>query len=256
MKPKTEEFLYVLLWSAEQLTRPTYRNLSESFESWAYRKGLLRQIERLRRAQMIEAGRSRATRRIYRLSEKGRLHVLGGRDPEAWWSRKWDGRWRVVLFDLPRSESGARKRLHRRMRAQGFGYLQHSVWITPDPLPREFRKLSGRGDDLTTLIALEGRPGAGENNRDIVRQAWDFDGINERYERLLSILKAFPNEPASSETGRQCLRDWAADERDAWLAAISVDPLLPEALLPRGYLGRKVWRRRQDVLGRAGRVIS
>jgi hypothetical protein len=31
MKPKTEEFLYFLLWSTELLTRPTVRNLTDSY---------------------------------------------------------------------------------------------------------------------------------------------------------------------------------------------------------------------------------
>ena len=47
MKPKTEELLNLLLWSAEKLTRPTFRNLTDSYESWAYRNGLLRQVSAL-----------------------------------------------------------------------------------------------------------------------------------------------------------------------------------------------------------------
>jgi hypothetical protein len=39
---KTEEFLNLLLWSAEQLMRPTFRNLTDSYEAWAYRHGLLK----------------------------------------------------------------------------------------------------------------------------------------------------------------------------------------------------------------------
>ena len=42
MKPQTEEFLNFLLWSVEMLARPTFRNLTDSYESWAYRNNLLR----------------------------------------------------------------------------------------------------------------------------------------------------------------------------------------------------------------------
>jgi hypothetical protein len=35
MKPKTEEFLHLLFWSMDKLTRPTFRNLADSYESWA-----------------------------------------------------------------------------------------------------------------------------------------------------------------------------------------------------------------------------
>src|SRR5436190_9359606 len=40
MQPKTEQFLNLLLWSAEMVMRPTFRNVTESYEGWAYRKGL------------------------------------------------------------------------------------------------------------------------------------------------------------------------------------------------------------------------
>ena len=51
------------------------------------------------------------------------------------------------------------------------------------------------------------------------------------------------------------MQRWAATERLAWLAAVTVDPLLPERLLPAEYLGRESWRRRKEVLGEAGRQI-
>jgi hypothetical protein len=44
---KTEEFLNLFLWSAEQLMRATFRNLTDSYEAWAYRHGLLKQIHRI-----------------------------------------------------------------------------------------------------------------------------------------------------------------------------------------------------------------
>ena len=99
MQPKTEEFLNLLLWSADLLARPTFRNLTDSYESWAYRNGLLRQITTLERQQLLERDANSPDDRLYRLSAQGRLHVLGGRDPEERWARPWDGHWRLVLFE-------------------------------------------------------------------------------------------------------------------------------------------------------------
>jgi hypothetical protein len=79
MQPKTEEFLNLLLWSADQLMRPTFRNLTDSYESWAYRNGLMRQVATLEQQQLLERDASSPDDRLYRLSAQGRLHVLGGR---------------------------------------------------------------------------------------------------------------------------------------------------------------------------------
>ncbi len=54
MSPKTELLFYHLLWSADALARPTFRNLSESFEGWAYRNGFLQQIARLEKKKLLE----------------------------------------------------------------------------------------------------------------------------------------------------------------------------------------------------------
>ena len=78
MQPKTEEFLNLLLWSAEMLVRPTFRNLTESYEGWAYRKGLMRQITTLERQRILERDNNLPNDRLYRLTAIGRLHALGG----------------------------------------------------------------------------------------------------------------------------------------------------------------------------------
>ena len=127
MRPKTEEFLNLLLWSAEMLARPTFRNLTDSYESWAYRNGLMRQIATLERQQLLERDGSAPDDRLYRLSAQGRLHVLGGRDPEERWTRPWDGEWRLVLFDVPMGQNAQCERLRRYLRDKGFGYVQNSV---------------------------------------------------------------------------------------------------------------------------------
>ena len=82
MKPRTEELLYLLLWGADHLARPTFRNLTDSFESWAYKNGFLRQIQELEARKILERKPGGASEAIYRLSESGRLIALGGRDPK------------------------------------------------------------------------------------------------------------------------------------------------------------------------------
>src|ERR1043166_266714 len=155
MQPNTEEFLNLLLWAADRLMHPTFRNLDESYESWAYRNGLLRRIALLEKQRLIERDPRAPDDRLYRLTWQGRLHALGGRDPQARWSRQWDGRWRLVLFDVPTAQNTHRARLRRHLRDKGFGYLQNSVWITPDSLEAERCILVGGRINVESLILLE-----------------------------------------------------------------------------------------------------
>jgi len=251
MKPKTEEFLYLLLWSAEQLGRPTFRDLTDSYEAWAYRRGLLRQAVRMERARLIEST-PQENDRLYRLTEAGRLHALGGRDPVVQWNRRWDGRWRLVLFDVPEERHSERNKLRRFLSERFFGLLQRSVWISPDSMDEIDKRFQGAEVNVNSLILFEAKPSGNETDAQIVAGAWPFDKINQGYRDHLVLLEQIPGTRLGSAEAAKNLQKWASAERSSWMNVISKDPLLPKALLPQDYLGQKVWRERVEVLGKAG----
>jgi phenylacetic acid degradation operon negative regulatory protein len=256
VKPKTESFLNLLLWSVDMFTQPTFRNLTDSYEGWAYRKGLLRQVQTLKKNGLLEGVHDSPADRLYRLTEKGRIHALGGRDPEAQWSRRWDGQWRLVLFDVPMEQHVHRGRLRRYLRARGFGCLQNSVWVTPDPVAGEREILSGGKTNVESLLLLEARPCAGESDAEIVAGAWDFKAINDRYARHLKLLARRPDRPLHENTAAKALQRWAEQERTAWLTAAKGDPMLPRQLLPPDYLGCRALQQRIEVLREAGQQLQ
>lgn len=45
--------------------------------------------------------------------------------------RKWDGKWRVIIFDIPEKKRMARTRVREILKAAGFQRLQNSVWVYP-----------------------------------------------------------------------------------------------------------------------------
>lgn len=253
MKAATEEFLYVLLWAADSVLRPTWRNLDDTFESWAYRNGLARRLEILEQQKFLERRPASDLSRVYRLTAEGRRAALGGCDPVERWERKWDGRWRMVLFDLPVDASALRVSMRRFLLQHGFGYLQQSVWITPDSLEETRRWLKKLPTDVESLTLFEGQPCGGESDAAMVRGAWDFSAINARYERHQGILSECDELPSFRMPPGPRFWSWARREREAWKSALRSDPLLPRVLLPSGYLGRRAWEARRELLDRFGR---
>ncbi|MBI2593230.1 hypothetical protein HYW44_01130 [Candidatus Daviesbacteria bacterium] len=66
------------------------------------------------------------------LLEKGRKRVLSYEIEKLKLSRgKWDGIWRVVIFDIPEKKRGARDFLRSMLKELGFYKLQKSVLVTP-----------------------------------------------------------------------------------------------------------------------------
>jgi DNA-binding transcriptional regulator PaaX len=243
MSAKAEEFLTLMLWTYDLFARPSFSRAGESYERWAYRNGFLKSVQRLENRGLVERKSGVSDSRVCRLTESARLQVIGGRDPSGRWSRAWDGRWRVALFDVPVGDEGRRKRLRRYLRSCGFGCLQNSVWVCPDPL-RDPAALADRHSNVTSFILLEARPCAGETDAAIVNAAWDWAHINQLYRKYLHTLDERPTAEPRTEAAAKTLRAWAVQERSAFLAAVSKDPLLPQRLLPEGYLGQNAWRSR------------
>ena len=109
---------------------------------------------------------------------------------------------------------------------------------------------------MESLILLDARPCAGETDEQIVMGAWEFERINNRYTHHLNVLKRRPSGSLRSEALAIALQRWAAVEHEAWLNAVTKDPLLPQQILPSGYLGKRAWQRRKEVLQQAARQID
>jgi DNA-binding transcriptional regulator PaaX len=102
------------------------------------RKHLCQSLERLEERGFVARrnGERALTRRGKRFFEqfflKEKAKEVRGR---------WDGKWRLVTFDVPMTRNSARYRLYALLVMFGFVPLQRSVWVSPNPLGEEFWKV-------------------------------------------------------------------------------------------------------------------
>ena len=75
---------------------------------------------------------------IIKLTRAGRDWLLKTR-PDS--TVKWDGNWRLVIFDIPESHRTVRDVLRSKLKSWGFNKWQKSVWATKKPLTKELRTL-------------------------------------------------------------------------------------------------------------------
>ena len=78
------------------------------------------------------------------LTEKGRRHAGKYQIDElrlAEPPKKWDGKYRVIVFDIPNTSNFVRNVFRRKLKEFGFHPLQRSVWAYPFPCKEEIEFL-------------------------------------------------------------------------------------------------------------------
>lgn len=101
-----------------------------------HRKYINRQIAKylsyLKTRGLIKIQRKKSLIKIS-LSERGRakLKTIQIQDIKIKKPSKWDGRWRIIIFDIPKKKDRIRDMFRMKLREFGFYQLQKSVWIYP-----------------------------------------------------------------------------------------------------------------------------
>ena len=75
-------------------------------------------------------------KKFLKLTKKGELEVLlaKARMPTK---EKWDGKWRLVMFDIPEEAKRQRDKLRDLLKRNNFFKFQESVYVSPYPFNRE-----------------------------------------------------------------------------------------------------------------------
>lgn len=94
-------------------------------------------IYRLKKRGLI----NQISRATYLLNSKARIKALLANweiklDDYEIQKEKWDGNWRVLIFDIPEKAKRLRDDLRAIIAILGFKQLQKSVWISPYKIPK------------------------------------------------------------------------------------------------------------------------
>lgn len=136
------------------------------------------------------------------------------------------------------------------------GCLQKSVWITPRDIRPQYADLEAGAAIGTVAYLFESRTVLHLDQQEMVRDAWDFSRLYELQSRYLQIFGenlSILNRPSCPE---EDLVDLLYQESEAYLQSMRLDPLLPNALLPNDYLGRKVWALRNQLHSRVAHLLE
>lgn len=108
------------------------RGIKKSWE-WIDKQALNRSLRKLEQSKLIEARDNEDGTATITLSNFGKIRALTYQIDEVKIKpmKKWDCKWRVVLFDIPERHKRARDALSRKFKDAGFHQFQKSVFINP-----------------------------------------------------------------------------------------------------------------------------
>lgn len=157
-------------------------------------RGVLAKLKKMGWAEKVQ----KADEVFYRITPKGEkefdkvlrpLRTMGN----------WDGRWRLVMFDIPESKRDVRDRLRRALTKLGLGILQASVWISPNDIKKEVEEIGERLNLKGSIKFFEVTRNQ-SLDKNIIEKAWKLPEISDEYkhfnleaERLFNISSKIQN---------------------------------------------------------------
>jgi len=157
----------------------------------------------------------------YEITEKGEREFDRALKPLKA-TGSWDGKWRLVIFDVPESKRTVRDRLRRALTKLGLGILQASVWISPNDIKKEIDEIGQRLNLSDSIRFFE----VSRNNsldKTIISKSWNLPELEDTYKKFNfeaeRFLKIAPKVTNPRYSAKKLIFEYAL--------ILQKDPILP-----------------------------
>ena len=114
---------------------PNFAQVAKMFNTKGSKdkKRLQRSLNNLNKYKLVEISYDKKGEQTIKITEDGKKRILkyDYQDLKINIPKKWDGVWRLVIFDIPEVRKTARDAMTFKLQEMGFYLLQKSVFISP-----------------------------------------------------------------------------------------------------------------------------
>jgi len=177
--------------------------------------------------------------------------------------KRWDKKWRLVLYDIAEISRYKRDILRMKLRELKFGMFQRSVWMTPFDFARDFKEFIEAKKLEDYVYILEAPALLVGNPQRLAIKVWALDSFNRLYEKLdekakdlYQALESYYDRSKKVKSGREKERlveekgrlgEKARRLKSRYLSLFVSDPHLPKELLPDNWFQDKVRERIREI---------
>ncbi len=176
---------------------------------------------------------NKQSQKQYRLTEKGFENLCLNFPFFRFLKDSWDGKWRIISYEIPEAKREIRDRLRREMQGWGLGPWHRSFWLTPHPVIENLRQLVVGKEEEKYIQAFESNHVFGDREI-LIEKVWEKSVLDKKY--------------------RQLFKDWhqilsSGDEKlikfrkiiEAYIELLKIDPGLPKELIGQAWIGFEGW---------------
>lgn len=195
----------------------------------------------LQKEEMIE--KSSDDKPMYKLTEKG-FQTLALVFPFVRYLKdKWDGKWRILSYEIPEKKRDLRDRLRREVAGWGLGPWHRSFWITPHPIIESLKVLLNGKEEKEFIQAFEAEHIFGEREI-LIEKVWKKSELERQYR---DVFKKWHVTLSKDQDKLFKLKSVVSD----YIAILKNDPGLPPDILGQnwiGFEGFQIFREIRNIL--------
>ena len=207
----------LFLWTPPKYSKKKYRDLSNRM----YRDGFIQKV--------IIDGQMNFRLTGSGMKELFSLYPVLGIDQD-----KWDGFWRVIMFDIPERKRSSRDSLRKEILKQGFGRLQDSTYISPYEFSKSFMNFLQVKGLSGSVLLMEAKQKHLGNPKMLASKVWGLDKVSKEYNQLIDKLST-----RFGISDKRKREEFLKKIYSEYLDVVIKDPFLPSELLPSDWAAEK-----------------
>jgi len=169
----------------------------------------------------------------YQLTEKGFTELCLEFPFFRFLKEKWDGKWRIISYEIPEKKREIRDRLRREMQGWGLGPWHRSFWLTPHPILPTLKSLTSQREEEKYIQAFEADHTFGDREF-LIEKVWGKSALDKSYREL---FKKWHEILSSGDEKIDKLKKVISE----YVNLLRHDPGLPKELIGESWIGFEGW---------------
>lgn len=165
----------------------------------------------------------------YNLTEKGFEELCLEFPFFRYLRQEWDGKWRVISYEIPEKKREMRDRLRREMQGWGLGPWHRSFWLTPHPIVNPLKELVSQKEEEKYIQAFESDHVFGDRAV-LIEKVWLKSNLDKTYREL---FKKWHEILSSNVEKNDKMRKVISE----YVNLLRIDPGLPKDLVGDNWIG-------------------